>query len=217
MLAANPFFSHFAFTPSRPSPLSERSSNVASKPFTFSMPDEKKPTNPPRTFKPNPLVKTRDVATQKRRELFFRRVQKNRDDKKWGARGEQIQCMDYISERKRWEADKARRAPNIEEEIEDEEELMDAASSYLSSSAPQPEEIIEEAEYLCEQEEWELQQLIASMEEDEADNVSQHFGSDDEDYDAIFTQVLSSAEVQQSQPDSGSTSYPTDTDEMDMT
>ena len=90
MLATSPFFSHFAFTPSRPSPLSERSSNAPANSFTFNMSDEKKPMTQPRSFKPNPVVQTRDAATQKRRAMFFRRVQKNRDDKKWDARGEQV-------------------------------------------------------------------------------------------------------------------------------
>ena len=42
---------------------------------------------------------------------------------------------------------------------------MDAASSYLPSGASQSEQDVEEAEYLRAQEEWELQQMIASMEE----------------------------------------------------
>lgn len=97
---------------------------------------------------------------------------------------------------------------------------MDAASPYLPSGASQSEQDVEEAEYLRAQEEWELQQMIASMEESqETDNSSQHYGSDDEDYDEILKEVLSAADGQQphsNQEHSQSTSYPADMDEMDM-
>lgn len=45
---------------------------------------------PQRTHKVNPVMQSRDAATQRRRDMFFRRVQKERDDKKWQARGEQV-------------------------------------------------------------------------------------------------------------------------------
>ncbi|KAF1960168.1 hypothetical protein CC80DRAFT_438751 [Byssothecium circinans] len=221
MLAA-PLFPHLAFMPSRPSPLSERHANAAPRPFTFTMAsssNEKRavPVSQ-RAYKPNPLVQSRDAAAQKRRDMFFRKVQKGRDDKKWDARGEQIQRLDYISEHKRWEAEKARQAPEVGEEIVDDEEgLPIAASSFMGSSAPQqqPEQEVAEAEYMIEQEEWELQQLIASMEEQERDNVSQHYGSDDEDYNSIFMECASEdvqGLSQASQADIGMD----DVDEMDM-
>lgn len=45
-----------------------------------------------------------------------------------------------------------------------------------------------EADYVAAQEEYELQQLIAAMEQQDQENdaASQHFGSDDEDYDQLF-------------------------------
>ena len=45
-----------------------------------------------------------------------------------------------------------------------------------------------EADYIAAQEEYELQQMIAAMEEQDQENdaASQHFGSDDEDYDQLF-------------------------------
>jgi hypothetical protein len=52
--------------------------------------NEQKPTTPQRLYKPNPIVQTRDAATKRRRDMFFKRVQKGRDDKKWDARGEQV-------------------------------------------------------------------------------------------------------------------------------
>jgi len=97
MLATSPF--HFQpnhiYMPSRPSPLAERSANALPNTFTFSMatpiPDGKKPVvAPQRAFKPNPVVQTRDAATKRRRDMFFKRVQRERDDRKWDSRGEQV-------------------------------------------------------------------------------------------------------------------------------
>lgn len=52
-----------------------------------------------------------------------------------------------------------------------------------------------EADYVAAQEEYELQQLIASMEQ-ESDTRSQHYGSDDEDYDSIFIECAMTEEGQ---------------------
>lgn len=94
MMLATPFYSQHLYTPSRPSPLSERSANAAPHTFRFTMAsplqNEKKQTVPQRVYKANPVVQTRDVATKRRRDMFFKRVQKDRDDKKWDARGEQV-------------------------------------------------------------------------------------------------------------------------------
>lgn len=138
---------------------------------------------PQRTYKANPVIQTRDAATKRRRDMFFRRVQTGREDKKWEARGEQIQQLDFVSERKRWEAEKARQAPP-EENVVDEDFIDDSILPELSY-AQRPEQTTPEADYVAAQEEYELQQLIASMERD-TDAASQHYGSDDDDYDSIF-------------------------------
>jgi hypothetical protein len=82
-----------AYTPPRSSPLSERSANVAPRLFDFSMAsqsnDKKSPT-PQRAYKPNPVMQTRDAATKRRRDMFFKRVQNGREDKKWESRGDQV-------------------------------------------------------------------------------------------------------------------------------
>jgi hypothetical protein len=97
MMLTTPFFSppmlrYSAYTPPRSSPLSERSINAAPRLFDFSMasPSEKKTATPQRAYKPNPVMQTRDAATKRRRDMFFKRVQINRDDRKWEARGEQV-------------------------------------------------------------------------------------------------------------------------------
>ena len=49
-----------------------------------------------RAYKPNPVLQTRDAATKRRRDMFFKKVQKGREDKKWDARGEQVRVASYV-------------------------------------------------------------------------------------------------------------------------
>ncbi|KAF2833903.1 hypothetical protein CC86DRAFT_365678 [Ophiobolus disseminans] len=221
-----PFFSsppqqqyYTAYTPPRSSPLSERSANVAPRLFDFSMasPSEgKKTAMPQRAYKPNPVIQTRDAATRRRRDMFFKRVQDGRDDKKWESRGEQIQQLDFVSERKRWEAAKARQAP-LEDDDMIEEVIENAPLPQWTNFTPQPAQEMTEADYVAAQEEHELQQLVASMEQENRDDdvASQHFGSDDEDYDQLFMECASTAE-QPHQQHQQSYSGHEDADAMDM-
>ncbi|KAJ4357652.1 uncharacterized protein N0V89_002228 [Didymosphaeria variabile] len=193
MLATSTFYPQHLYMPPRPSPLSERSANAVPRPFQLSMPlpvqDENKPLVPQRAYKPNPVVQTRDAATKRRRDMFFKRVQKGRDDKKWDARSDQIQRLDHISEQKRWEAEKARQAPQIHDDLI-EEDIEEFTSSL-------PEQELEEVDYVLAQEEREMQELVASMEEEQ--DASQHYGSDDEDYDQLFIEYTSASALHQQQ------------------
>ena len=81
-----------------------------------------------------------------------------------------------MNEQRRWEADKARRAPQLDDEMIEEE-----LNEFMES---EPQEM-DEADYVLAQEEQEMQELIASMEAEQAD-ASQNYGSDDEDYDQLF-------------------------------
>lgn len=101
----------------------------------------------------------------------------------------QIQRLDYISEQKRWEAAKAREAPHLEDTLI-EEQLDDLPPSM-------PEQEYGEADYILEQEEHELQELIASMDQESRETASQHYGSDDEDYDQLFMEYTSASQPQQ--------------------
>jgi hypothetical protein len=76
-----------------------------------------------------------------------------------------------------------------------EETFADATLPQWSANAPQDQPEMTEADYVAAQEEYELQQLIASMEEDDA--ASQHFGSDDEDYDELFMECATIRDQQQ--------------------
>lgn len=174
----------------------------------------KKPAMPKRAYKPNPVIQTRGAATKRRRDMFFNRVQNDRDDKKWESRREQVcatsiqqelcvanhvqvQQLDFVSERKRWEAAKARQAPP---EIDDmtEEAIEDAQLPQWTNHGPQSTQQMIEADYVAAQEAQELQQLIASMEQENRndDAASQHFGSDDEDYDELFMECATMNESQ---------------------
>ena len=185
-----------------------------------------------RVYKPNPVMQTRDAATKRRRDMFFRRVQNKRDDKKWEARGEQVcdaqyrcgrdpmliydqlQQLDFVAERRRWEAEKARQAPPEHDDF-DEQALDDSIRSEGSDDAPHLENGMTEADYIAAQEEYEFQQLIASMEQ-ENDASSQHYGSDDDDYDSIFMACANTVDGQYHQQAQYTNSQLDDLDTMDV-
>jgi len=101
-----------------------------------------------------------------------------------------------------------------------EEVIEDAPLPEWTSTTPQPQHEMTEADYVAAQEEYELQQLIASMEQENRDNdaASQHFGSDDEDYDQLFMECATTVDQQKQQQPQHSTSGFEDADmDMDMT
>lgn len=86
------------YAPTRSSPLRERSANAGAGLFDFSVMSqhsENQTAQSRRVFKANPVMQTRDAATKRRRDLFFKRVQNNRDDKKWESRGEQVRHTSF--------------------------------------------------------------------------------------------------------------------------
>jgi hypothetical protein len=129
----------------------------------------------------------------------------------------QIQQLDFVSERKRWEAEKARQAPP-EDDAMVEEVVEDASLPEWTSHIPQSTQELTEADYVAAQEEYELQQMIAAMEQQDQENdaASQHFGSDDEDYDQLFMDCSTMTnQYYQQQPQPSSFGF-ADTDAMDM-
>jgi hypothetical protein len=123
-----------------------------------------------------------------------------------------------VSERKRWEAEKARQAQKEDDEMI-EDVIEDAPLPDWTTPMPQPTQEMTEADYLAAQEEYELQQLIAAMEDEESDATSQHFGSDDEDYDQLFMDCATTVDPQyQQQPQYlGVGSIDSNAMDMDMT
>jgi hypothetical protein len=125
-----------------------------------------------------------------------------------------------VSERKRWEAEKARQAPP-EEDVMIEETIEDAPLPEWTEWTPQSSQEMTEADYVAAQEEYELQQLIAAMEQQDQENdaASQHFGSDDEDYDQLFMEctMASDQQYQQDASQLGSGYENANAMDMDMT
>jgi hypothetical protein len=98
-----------------------------------------------------------------------------------------------------------------------EELIEDAPLPEWASQNSQPTQEITEVDYVAAQEEYELQQYVAAMEQEDHENdaSSQHFGSDDEDYDQLFMEctMMDNHNFQQ-QTQSSSFSF-TDIDPMD--
>lgn len=122
-----------------------------------------------------------------------------------------------MSDQKRWEAEKARQAPELRDEYI--ESLVEdvASASHSQHSEAQPEQEMTEEEYILAQEEYELQALIAAMEEEQnqQDSTSQHYGSDDEDYDQIFRECMADDVARETSSDARHAFL--DPDAMDMT
>lgn len=84
-----------------------------------------------------------------------------------------------------------------------EEYTDDAPLPEWTNSKPRYSQDMTEADYVAAQEEYELQQMIAAMEQQDQENdaASQHFGSDDEDYDQLFMDCATMHDQQyQNQP-----------------
>ncbi|KAF2840784.1 hypothetical protein M501DRAFT_1001822 [Patellaria atrata CBS 101060] len=94
MIAATSIFTPVTYLPQRPSPLSPRSTNVLCLPFSPLMADAKKSSiNVPfskRPIKANPIMHTRDEMRERRRDLFLKRVQQDREEKRLEQRGDRV-------------------------------------------------------------------------------------------------------------------------------
>lgn len=188
---------------------------------------------PQRAFKPNPLVQRSvgDAGRERRRDMFLKKVANERDERRWAGRAqqvEQIMLLDYKKKERRRQEELERSAPVIVEPSDDEEERDEDAenqdpmlgSSQMTSGAGVPtvfnnyvrssplqtmwsQTSEAEVEAVAQQEDEELDALLAMMEEDERranasgeDPASQHLGSDDE-YDDIFSEYLAAEQTSQ--------------------
>lgn len=99
-----------------------------------------------------------------------------------------------------------------------EEMIEDAPLPEWTEWTPQSSQELTEADYVAAQEEYELQQLIAAMEQQDQENdaASQHFGSDDEDYDQLFMECTMASDQQYQQDASQLGSGYGDVNAMDM-
>ncbi|CAD0096908.1 unnamed protein product [Aureobasidium vineae] len=199
------------FLPSVPSPLSPRRANVKSSTsfwsFDTSMATStsqqasNKQSHVPfssRPVKAAPIPRS-DALRERRRDMFLRKVRQARDENKWDSR---------IDDKRRWEAEQVRSAPSLHPEFAEAEEASDYdLPTYSSQMAWDPQSQPEyppdsEVDAVLQQENEELEALIALMqEEDDRRNQQSNsqeahddrfsaFGSDDDEYDNIFMNMI---------------------------
>lgn len=133
---------------------------------------------------------------------------------------EQIMRLDFVQRQKKWEAEQARSAPLMlsdapEEEEEEDFSLPMSSNNAMQMSAPplQWQATPEEADEVAQWENQELEALLSMLpgeesvfqqqqlpvqqhdyqpyQDQQADEpMSEHFGSDDDDYDALFSDFI---------------------------
>lgn len=135
--------------------------------------------------------------------------------------------LDFVQRQKQWEAEQARSAPLLPSDpIEEEDEPGNFDFDFTSSGnamqvSTQPEQ---EAEDFAQRENEELEALLSFLpgEQDSApktgmqgneEQMSEHFGSDDDDYDALFSDFIN--EDAHAGPENGGQANG-EGDEMDM-
>jgi hypothetical protein len=120
----------------------------------------------------------------------------------------QMARLDYLKEKRRWEAEQVRSAPQLHPDFAEAEETSDYdLPTYSNQMSWDPQAQSEhpldpEADLVQQQEDEELEALIALMQEDENrrnqhsncqeahDDRSSAFGSDDDEYDSIFMDMI---------------------------
>ncbi|EKG21435.1 hypothetical protein MPH_01233 [Macrophomina phaseolina MS6] len=177
---------------------------------------------------------TGDAGRERRRDMFLKKVANDRDERRWAGRAqqvEQIMLLDYKKKERRRREELERSAPAIPEpsDEDDEERDEDAENrdpmlgnsqmaggarvpnvfdNYVRSSPLQTmwsQNSEAEVEAVAQQEDEELDALLAMMEEDDRrantstgnDAASQHYGSDDDEYDNIFSEYLAGEQSSQ--------------------
>ncbi|KAI2624061.1 hypothetical protein GGS21DRAFT_493975 [Xylaria nigripes] len=143
-----------------------------------------------RNVKPNPLRLTRDKAQESRRTLFLKNVYQRSEDKKWQLRGGDQEALklewNVLNKRRRQEKDTDLDGFVFDDELED--------------IPKNPQQVQQEADsimvdVIAQQEEAELNATLSSL---TTGSFTQELGrsennllSDDEDYDALFLEMLS--------------------------
>ncbi|THX75218.1 hypothetical protein D6D04_07515 [Aureobasidium pullulans] len=210
------------FLPSVPSPLSPRRANVQASSSSFWSFDTSMTTSTPQQasnqrshvpFSSRPVktapVPRSDALRERRRDMFLRKVRQSRDDNKWDSRIDDMARLDYLKEKRRWEAEQVRSAPPLYPDLPDAEEDSSEYDlpTYNNQMAWDPRSqsdypLDQEADAILQQENEELEALVALMQEDENrrnqqsdsqdahDDRSSAFGSDDDEYDSIFMDMI---------------------------
>ncbi|GAM39271.1 hypothetical protein TCE0_034r10682 [Talaromyces pinophilus] len=140
-------------------------------------------------------------TSSKHRQLFLNRVKQNRDDARFGSRGESLLMMEYHSEQQSWDEQMRRRADTLSQQyhiedgkILDEEYINDYEDNDMMLD---PEQSALE-EFIMQEEDIDLS-LVENVPNGEAHMRSPAksvrsdgsiFGGDDGDYDDIFMDLV---------------------------
>jgi hypothetical protein len=150
-----------------------------------------------RATKPNPLLRKDSDARETRRKLFLRNVRDSREDKKWQDRKGRDEMMRVL-----WVGEERERARRLEGgmksgEVAIEDEMDFPVEQSVDAEQLMAEEIamIEAAELEARLEEMipERQELIqwgTGSEQSSAMDMETPYGSDDDEYDDIFMDVV---------------------------
>ncbi|KAL8930275.1 MAG: hypothetical protein Q9208_000892 [Pyrenodesmia sp. 3 TL-2023] len=127
------------------------------------------------------------LSDERRRRIYLRKVHQKGEDKKWDARSQQILREEYISSQRQWLESQDRSAPPTL--VHPGDEIMDGI-------------VIEHGEEMIDQvlsrENEEVEALVAMLEDRPNEGTlgtddSISYGSDDENYDSIFAEILATA------------------------
>ncbi|TAQ91434.1 hypothetical protein B7494_g214 [Chlorociboria aeruginascens] len=215
-------------SPIRFSPISPLESSAALFNATMSPTPQRSPTPPSResvfakrTTKANPLLHGRKEGDgrETRRQLFLKRVREDSDEKRWRARGgdDEIMRTIWMAEQRRREERQAREAmgvPGLDAEMEElsldevmvdevaqkEEEELEAILMAIDERALRSSGQSASDESIPADEE--MDDLLWSSQVDPRNQSppESRYGSDEEDYDLIFMDVIQEENSRSTQP-----------------
>lgn len=129
----------------------------------------------------------------------------------------EIERLDFISSKRRWEAEKAQQALSLDDDELAEDSAGHQASSFASNGKLMTEEELQEADAILQREKQELEALINSMNEESQLQYSAPQGesNEEDDYDRFFREYLADPDL--GDPPAPNAIWNTDEDAMDMT
>ncbi|KAH8840365.1 hypothetical protein MCOR27_001241 [Pyricularia oryzae] len=212
VMPSYPVFNDFSYQPTRSSPLSSSSPIRASSPPPAPLSPcdynrqprqvQSSPVQaPPSKFKfsarparPNPVVRNREATQQSRRNLFLKGVQQRADDHRWERRGveHKVLSTEWFNETQARQQAKLLDPDSLltEEDIEDAERLEEERQSRYEEI---PDDLMMDSMM---EDEHEFEALASNVQQQQAPSSgttrpdSPHL-SDDEDYDSLFMDFLS--------------------------
>jgi hypothetical protein len=150
--------------------------------------------------------------------------------------------LDFVQRQKKWEAEQARAAPMLPSDGPEEEEEEDFSQMIFSGSAAQSsmpstqqwQATPEEADEIAQMEDEELEALLSFLPGEESalpqpqgyyqpvqmqgrdEQISEHFGSDDDDYDSLFSDFINAEAHETVDGGNGVQAPMSNVDAMDM-